>query len=308
MMDGRVITIALSASIAAFCFARAAIRQPKPLASRVEPYTIVARSRLGTTVPETQATPLPGRSSVVLVFGPLVRTLADGLAKLVDASASSSAELRLGQAGLTLTVEQYRTRQLAYAAGALAGGAFLGLLLGGSTRTVVLLAVAAALWGATRWRARVERLIKQRRERMRAELYTICQLIAVYIRTGDTPAGAIDRLVRRAHGEVVRELTSAAAQIRSGSEPRGVFQQLTASTPEPTAARLYRLLSSSWTAGGDADALLALGEDLRSSRREDLTRTMAKRQTAMALPLVMVIGPILILFVAAAIPHIVFGR
>jgi hypothetical protein len=54
--------------------------------------------------------------------------------------------------------------------------------------------------------------------------------------------------------------------------------------------------------------LLALAEDLRAARREDLNRIMAKRQTAMALPLVMVIGPILILFVAAAIPHVVFGR
>ena len=87
-----------------------------------------------------------------------------------------------------------------------------------------------------------------------------------------------------------------------------MFEQLTATTPEPAAARLYRLLSSTWTAGGDAEALLALGEDMRASRREDLSRSMAKRETAMALPLVMVIGPILILFVAAAIPHIVFGR
>jgi hypothetical protein len=67
-------------------------------------------------------------------------------------------------------------------------------------------------------------------------------------------------------------------------------------------------MASTWTAGGDADALLALAEDLRAARREDLNRIMAKRQTAMALPLVMVIGPILILFVAAAIPHVVFGR
>lgn len=308
MMDGRVLSIALSAAVAAWCLARVAIRQPKPLASRVEPYTTVARARLGSARAELPTADAAGRSGVALVFGPLVRTLADGLARLVDATGSSSAELRLGQAGLALTIEQYRTRQLAYAGGALAGGAFLGLLLGTSTRTVILLAVASAFWGATRSRARVERLINRRCERMRAELYTVCQLIAVYLRTGDTPAGAIDRLVRRADGEVVRELTAAAAQIRSGAEPQGAFEQLTASTPEPTAARLYRLLSSSWTAGGDADALLALGEDLRSSRREDLARTMAKRQTAMALPLVMVIGPILILFVAAAIPHIVFGR
>ncbi len=307
-MDPRIVTAALATAVAAWCLARAVVRQPKPLALRVQPYTAGVRSRLGTTVPETAAIDTSGRSAIGLVFGPFIRQLADGLAQLVDASASTSAELRLRQAGLDMTVEQYRTRQLAYTTGALATGAFLGLLVGRSTGTVILLAIAAGLWGATRWRARVERLITRRRDRMRSELYTVCQLLAIYLRTGDTPAGAVDRLVRRADGEVIGELADAAAHVRTGSTPQDVFEQLTSTTPEPSAARLYRLLSSTWSAGGDADALLALAEDLRASRREDINRTMAKRQTAMALPLVMVIGPILILFVAAAIPHVVFGR
>jgi tight adherence protein C len=308
-MDPRVAIAALATAVAVGSFARAAIRQPKPLAARVQPYTAGVRARLGTIRPETAIEhDQSGRTGVALVFGPFIRQLANGLAQVVDASASTSAELRLQQAGVDMTVEQYRTRQLAYTAGSLAAGAFVGLVLGRTTGTVLLLAIAAGLWGATRWRARVERLITQRRERMRSELYTVCQLIAIYLRTGDTPAGSVDRLVRRAKGEVIGELATAGAQIRSGSPPQAVFEQLTSTTPEPSAARLYRLLSSTWTAGGDSDALLALAEDLRSSRREDLSRMMAKRQTAMALPLVMFIGPILILFVAAAIPHIVFGR
>jgi tight adherence protein C len=242
------------------------------------------------------------------VFGPLIRQLANGLAAVVDASSSTSAELRLDQAGLDLTVEQYRTRQLAYTASAVAGGAGLGVLLGRSAGVVLLLSLAGGLWGATRWRGRVDRLIAKRRDRMRAELYTVCQLLAVYLRTGDTPAGAVDRLVRRTRGEVAAELRGAAAQIRTGAAVDVAFGRLVSATPEPGAARLYRLLSSTWSAGGDDQALSALGEDMRASRREDLTRLMAKRETAMALPLVMVIGPILILFVAAAIPHIVFGR
>jgi tight adherence protein C len=173
---------------------------------------------------------------------------------------------------------------------------------------VILLSAAAGLWGATRWRARLDKLITRRRDRMRSELYTVCQLFAIYLRTGDTPSGAVDRLIRRSQGEVIAELKEASAQIRTGSTASLVFEQLTGTTPEPSAARLYRLLSSTWTAGGDADGLLALADDMRASRREDLSRLMTKRQTAMALPLVMVIGPILILFVAAAIPHIVFGR
>ena len=308
-MEARVVTIAVTAAISAGCLVRAVVRQPKPLATRVQPYVAVIRGRLGTIRPETfGGDDAVHRSGLTLVFGPFIRSLANGLAQLVDASASTSAELRLRQAGLSMTAEQYRTRQLAYTAGALAAGAFTGLVLSRRAGTVILLAVAAGMWGATRWRARLDRMITKRRDRMRSELYTVCQLIAIYLRTGDTPSGAVDRLIRRAKGEVIAELAEASAQVRTGSTATLVFEQLTATTPEPAAARLYRLLSSTWTAGGDAEGLLALGDDMRASRREDLSRLMTKRQTAMALPLVLVIGPILILFVAAAIPHIVLGR
>jgi tight adherence protein C len=309
-MDSRVLAVAMLVAVAAGCLGRAAVRQPARLAGRVQPYTAGHRRALGTVRADLGVDVGAGRSGVMLVFGPLIRQLANGLASVVDASNTTSTEMRVRQAGLDLTVEQYRTRQLAYTAASVAGGAALGLVVGRSAGVVLLLAAAAAagLWGATRWRGRVERLIAKRRERMRSELYTVCQLLAVYLRTGDTPAGAVDRLIHRSSGEVVGELAEAAAEIRTGNTPGVAFEHLTATTPEPNAARLYRLLASSWSAGGDDDALFALGEDIRASRREDLSRLMAKRETAMALPLVMVIGPILILFVAAAIPHIVFGR
>lgn len=307
-MNAQVAAIAVFAAVAGWCLARAVVRQPRPLAARVQPYTTVHRRAFGTVRAGVARDAKDGRSGMALVFGPLVRQLANGLATVVDASNSTSADLRLRQAGLDLTVEQYRTRQLAYTAGALGAGALLGVLLGRSAGVVLLLTVAGGLWGATRWRGRLDRLITKRRDRMRSELYTVCQLLAVYLRTGDTPAGALDRLMRRARGEVATELAGAAAQIRTGAPVSIAFERLVSTTPEPGSARLYRLLSSTWTAGGDDQALFALGEDMRASRREDLARQMARRETAMALPLVMVIGPILILFVAAAIPHIVFGR
>lgn len=308
MIDGRVVSIALLAAIAAGALSRAFVHQPRPLAERVRPHVAGHRHRFGTSRGLAPSDDPAGESGVMLVFGPLIRQLADALAGLVDATGSATAELRLKQAGLDLSVEQYRARQLAYAVVGFGGGALLGVVIGTRTGVVVLLAGAGGVWGATRWRARLERMVTKRRERMRAEMYTVCQLLAIYLRTGDTPAGAVDRLVRRSSGEIVGELTDASAQIRTGSSPASVFEQLTARTPEPSAARLYRLLASTWTAGGDDDALFALGEDVRAARREDLGRLMAKRETAMALPLVLVIGPILILFVAAAIPHLVFGR
>jgi tight adherence protein C len=243
------------------------------------------------------------------VWEPIVTALADQLAGIVDASSREVAERRLRHAGFShLGVDGYRRRQLGYTVAAVVTGALLAVLLGLGIAGLLVLAGAAGLWGATRWRSRIARAIAKRRDAMRGELYTVCQLLAVYLRTGDTPAGALDRLTTRSDGVVAHELGDAAIRIRSGAPAGPVLGQLAGETAEPSAARLYRVLGSAWTNGGDPDALLCLAEDIRASRREDLTRQMAKRRTAMALPLVMVIGPILILFVAAAIPSLVFGH
>jgi tight adherence protein C len=248
-MEPQVFVIAVCAAVAAWSLARAVVRRPKPLAARLQPYTAVARARLGTIRAEPLIPAAGPTSGVAAVFGPLLHRLADGLARLVDASSATSADLRLRQAGLRMTVDRYRTRQLAYTAASMGAGALAGFALGRRVGVLILLAVAAGIFGATRCRARLDRLITKRRERMRAELYTVCQLLAVYLRTGSTPAGAVDRLVRRADGEILGELADAASQIHRGSPPGAALEQLISTTPEPTAARLYRLLASTWIAG-----------------------------------------------------------
>src|SRR5262245_19972186 len=108
-MTADVFAVAALMAVAAGCIARACVRQPRPLASRVDLYTAAARARLGTTRPVTLAGDDAERSGLALVFGPLVRRVGQGLARLVDASSTISAELRLRQAGLTMTVDRYRT-------------------------------------------------------------------------------------------------------------------------------------------------------------------------------------------------------
>jgi tight adherence protein C len=182
------------------------------------------------------------------------------------------------------------------------------VLLRLSTTLAIVVAVAASGAGAIRWRAKLDGLLDDRRTLMRAEAHTVCQMLAVWLRTGDTPSGALDRLVQRTTGVVPGELAEAAAQIRSGAPPVEVLERLAVQTAEPSAARLYRLYGATWASGGDPTALLALSDSLRASRRDAVARTMARRRVAMSLPLVAVIAPILILFIAAALPSIVFGR
>ncbi len=79
-------------------------------------------------------------------------------------------------------------------------------------------------------------------------------------------------------------------------------------THEPAAARLYRLLSASSRTGGDvAQALLAVAADLRDPRGEQIARAAVRRRTAMLLPLLLFIAPVMVLFVAAALPSLILG-
>ena len=187
-------------------------------------------------------------------------------------------------------------------------GVSLALLLRLNTTLALVVAGIGGGVGAIRMRAKVDGLIDDRQTVMRAEAHTVCQMLAVWLRTGDTPAGALDRLAHRTNGIVPGELAEASAQIRSGAPPADVLERLATQTAEPSAARLYRLYGATWSAGGDPASLLALSDSLRASRRDAIARTMARRRIAMAFPLVAVIAPILILFIAAALPSIVFGR
>ena len=301
-MNGQVLAIAMLAAVAAWFLVRGVLRSPARLAVRLAPYTDRARGQLGTATPRRA----PAARSV---WGPMVTAVADRLAGALGSGSTSELELRLRRAGLgPLTAAAYRRRQLAYTAGGLTVGIALAVLLRLNTTLALLVAGIGGLVGGIRMRAKVDALIDERQTVMRAEAHTVCQMLAVWLRTGDTPSGALDRLAHRSNGIVPGELAEASAQIRSGPPPADVLERLATQTAEPSAARLYRRYGATWSAGGDPNSLLALSDSLRASRRDAIARTMARRRIAMAFPLVAVIAPILILFIAAALPSIVFGR
>lgn len=292
---------AVSAAVAVAVLARRVLRPLGRLEPRVAPYSDRVRAQLGTTVPRR----VENTSSV---WGPLLTSLADGLANVIDANRVEDTALRLRQSGLGLSVEEYRRRQLVWTAVALVVALLVSLVVQLSTGATLIVMIAGGLVGMTQWRSRVDRRIAQRRAVMAAETHTICQMLAVYLRTGDTPIGALERLVARTTGVVSDELAHATARIRSGTPATVVLDELATDCPEPSTARLYRLYGATWPASGDPAALLALAEDLRAMRREELARTMARRRTAMTVPLVLILGPILILFIVAPLPSLIFGR
>ncbi len=51
----------------------------------------------------------------------------------------------------------------------------------------------------------------------------------------------------------------------------------------------------------------ALSEDLRDTRREEIRKSATKRRAAMLVPTIAVLAPVMLLFIAAPLPSIVFG-
>ena len=121
---------------------------------------------------------------------------------------------------------------------------------------------------------------------------------------------AVQRVVDRGHGAVVEELEAVLASMRSGMGEADAFRRAAELTPEPSAARTYQLFAAGVERGVDlAGGLLALSEDLRDARRErTATRTATKRRAAMLVPTIAILAPIMLLFIAAPLPSIVFGH
>jgi Flp pilus assembly protein TadB len=286
--------------------------KPTPrLAARVRPYTIVARAGLGRSADVlgvAQPSALTRGGTVGRLFLPPLRAFAARMGRLVETRSDEHLRLKLRQAGFhDLTTEEYRIRALGQAALFATAGAAIGIAIRSPLLTL-LLALCGLLYGSTRWKGRIDRAIEDRRERVRLELYTVNQMLAIHLRTGAGPVQATQRIVDRGTGAMVEELDAVLTWIRSGVSEPEAFRRSAELTPEPSAARTYKLFAAGAERGVDlAGALRALSEDLRDSRREDLRRVATKRRAAMLVPTIAILAPIMLLFIAAPLPSVIFG-
>lgn len=283
----------------------------KRLAPRVRPYAIVARNALGHRDASLDLR-VSTRATGVLprLFGPLLHAVVARLGRSIEQRGNDQLARLLRQAGETdRTPDEYRVRQLGEA---LAFGVPSGTAIALTLRTpvaVMLAAVAGFVVGLTRSRRRLEREVEGRAGRIRLELYTVNHLLAMHVRTGAGPMQAVQRLVDRGHGAAVSELRDVLAWIRSGMGEADAFRRAAELSPEPSATRTYQLLAAGIERGVDlAGGLLALSEDLRDARREQLHKDAVRRRAAMLIPTIGILAPIMLLFIAAPLPSIVLGH
>lgn len=304
-MTSMAVLAASLTALAVGLLMRLVMPPPRRLRARVGPYlspTLAAIGRGGPT------------GSIRSVFGPILRDVADWVGTRLDRSGADVTLVRLRQAGWYRELSEermigaYRLAQLR----SLAAGVAVSLLVGqvldlDLTLRLILLGLGTVV-GSTRIRGRVENAIDTRRERMKIEIYTVNQLLAMRVRAGGGVIQAVRAIVDRGHGEVVSELEEALRLHRTGWRGPDAFRRIAELTPEPFCSRTYRLLASAEERGADlAAALLSLSEDVRETRRESIKRTATKRRAAMLVPTIAILAPVLILFVAAPLPYLITG-
>jgi Flp pilus assembly protein TadB len=317
-MNGSTPLVAVvSTGVFAAALVWAILRPPRALAPRVRPYTAVTRAELRRSVDALgQAAPGPvfGEGTLRRLFGPIVDSIVSRLGRLVTTASDEQLAVRLRQAGLYPATpkaqrpHEYRVRSVGRALLLAVLVGLFGLLVFRTPFAVIGFGGLGFLLGLLFSRSAVDQAIADRRERIRGELYTVNQLIAMRTRVGGGAIEATRHVVERANGVVVDELAEALRLHERGWSFTDALYRAADLTPEREAARTYAVIAASHERGADlADALLDLAKDLRASRRDELQAQAAKRRLIMVIPIVVILAPVLLWFLGAPLPSIIFG-
>jgi tight adherence protein C len=310
--SGPLLVIAVGGAGLAAAGAAALVVRPLPrLGPRVRPYTVVARARVRGDADITALVQPSAQSrggTLLRLFAPPVLAFMARVGHVVERRDDEELALSLRQAGFVgVSPQDYRTHVVARPLLFGGAGVAFGIVVIHSGPATLGLVLCGAVFGASRGRGRIDRAIRDRTERIRLELYTVNQLLAMNVRTGAGPIQAVQRLVDRGSGAVVEELAAVLTAVRRGTAEPAAFRRAADLTPEP-AARTYKLFAAGAERGVDlASGLRALSEDLRDSRREEIRQSATKRRAAMLVPTIAVLAPVMLLFIAAPLPSIVFG-
>ena len=267
------------------------------LADRVLPYVrdLPQVATPATLTPQT-APPLLG--AAVAVYGPLLRTLAETVERVLGGA--TSVRRRIERAGLDLTVHDVRVQQVVWglvgfgvtAAWGLVrtlggGGAVLGHLL------VSLVAFVAGVLARDTW---LTSQVRARERRILAEFPTVAELLALSVAAGESPVGALDRVVKRCGGELSRDLGRVLAGIRTGDPVGAAFDSLAATTGVPVVARFAQGVAVAVERGTPLADVLHAQADVREAARRELIESAARREVLMMVPVVFLVLPVTVLF------------
>lgn len=204
----------------------------------------------------------------------------------------------------SLGVSRERRELVTRRAGAAAAGAVVGGLVArgdlgldstaGSASALVVLGAAA---GLLLFNMAVTTTRQRRARRLRFELPVVADGIALHVVAGESVSSAIERFVASASGVASEELGIALKLHQEGKSFTEALTEVSKSSAEPEAIRLYSLLGQAHTTGGRLSASLAeLAVDYRAALARDITSEGGRRAIAGYGPVLILMVPVALLF------------
>jgi len=262
------------------------------LTARVAPYVQDVSTDARAIVTRRPSDPLP-------VLGVLVAPLVDVVGRL--AGGSDAATRRLRQAGSELTVADFRSRQLVYAAIGAAVGVVLAIAAGRAQAVPFVAQVGIViLFGVGGFVLRdylLQRAARSRLARMASELPTVLEFLTLSLSAGEGMLDAVRRIARISRGELARELSLVVGEVATGVP----FAESLASTANqldlPPFTRFVEQLTVALERGTPlAEVLRAQAQDSRDQAKRELIESAGRKEVAMLVPLVFLILPTTVAF------------
>lgn len=294
---GWAVLFGLGTGLGAWLLVSMTPRLSRPrLTSRVAPYVLDVSADARTLLDRRPANPLPVFG---LVLVPIVETLVRGLGAVLGGAEATAHRLR--QAGLTMSVDDFRARQLAWAA----GGAAVGVLLSVVSTTVrpvpviiqLGIVVVLAALGVVLRDYLLQRAARARVARMAEELPTVLEFLTLSLSAGEGVLDAIRRVSRISRGELSRELAATTAEVATGVPLADSLTRLSAALELPPFTRCVEQMVGALERGTPiVEVLRAQAQDVRDEGKRDLLEVAGKKEVAMMVPLVFLILPTTIAF------------
>ena len=277
--------------------ARVATIRRTQLAVRVLPY-VRDLPQVGRT-PALRVTSSSPTTAAAGVFGPLLRSAADGVERVLGGA--TSVRRRLERADIDKTVHEFRVEQVLWGLVGFAIAAAYGVLKaiagsGGVASSLLLCAVGFAV-GVIARDNHLTSQVKTRERRILAEFPAIAELLALAVAAGESPVAALDRVVRRSGGELSRDLAKVLAAVRTGEPVGAAFDRWSATTGLPLVARFAQGIAVAVERGTPlADVLHAQAADVREAGRRELIEIAARKEIFMMVPVVFLVLPVTVFF------------
>ena len=234
------------------------------------------------------------------MFRESVRDIGDRIDRIIGGTVD--VRKRLDRLGNPITVHEFRTQQATWALGGiLAAVAVMAALSANAHRILAVqglgLIVLGGLGGMFGRDQVLSSQVKKRETRMLAEFPTVAELIALAVSAGESPVGALERIVRLTKGELSAELARTLTDIRAGASITIALESLGGRTGLQPLSRFADGVAVAVERGTPlADVLRAQAIDAREAGKRALMEAAGRKEIGMMVPVVFFVLPVTILF------------